>query len=96
MEWLPPTEESALWRSRKPQSWWVTPELRMLVSVLHVLSLANWQRGGGKKAGPVPKPMKLPEDKDITVKSDAELTERRQSQAEHLKRRRAQRRKVRR
>jgi hypothetical protein len=90
VEWLPPTGDSALFRARNPQSWWVTPEVRSLTAVIHVLSLANWQRAGGKKAGPAPKPMNLPEDKPVSVKSGAELLEKRRSQAEHLKRRRAQ------
>lgn len=88
IEWSPPVGESALWRSRKPRSWWVTPEIQFLASSRHVLELANWQRGGGKKAGPAPKPPKLPEDKQ-SVKPGT-VTEKRKAQAEHLKRRRAQ------
>lgn len=90
VEWLPPTGDSALWRSRKPKSWWVTPEVRYLASVQHVGELANWQRAGGKKAGPAPKPPKFPEDTELSVKSEGELSEKRRSQAEHLRRRRAQ------
>lgn len=93
IEWLPPTGDSALFRARHPQSWWVTPEVRFLAMVVHVLQLANWQRAGGKKAGAAPKPVVLPEDKEITVKTDEDLAEKRQSQAAHLKRRRAARKK---
>lgn len=91
IEWLPPTGESALWRARRPRSWWVTPEIQWLSSLVHVLELANWQRAGGKKAGPAPKPYKFPEDKDHKVKSDDQLLDKRKEQSEHLKRRRAQR-----
>jgi len=92
--WLPPTGDSALWRSRKPQSWWVTPEIRFLTNQIYVLELANWQRGGGKKSrGKKPQPIKLPEDKDISVKSPDELADRRKQQSAHLKHRRAELRK---
>lgn len=90
VKWLPPTGDSALWRARKPQSWWVTPEYVAIRNLQYVGELANWQRGGGKKAGAAPKPPKFPEDKEITVKSGDELLEKRRAQAEHLKRRRAQ------
>lgn len=94
VEWLPPTGDSAVWRSRKPQSWWVTPELRFLTTEIHVLELANWQRGGGRKGGgQKPKPIKLPEDREIAIKDPETLAEKRKQQAEHLKRRRAERKK---
>lgn len=59
---------------------------------IHVLELANWQRGGGRKGGgPKPKPIKLPVDREVTVKDPETLAEKRKEQAAHLKRRRAER-----
>lgn len=71
LRWLPPTADSAYFRSRRPQSWWVTPETQILVAVLHALEGANWQRGGGQ--GSAPKPMKLPDDKQPEFKDVDEL-----------------------
>lgn len=80
-----------MWRARKPNSWWVTPEYVAAKELQYVLELANWQRAGGKKAGAAPKPPKLPEDKEPKVKSAEELAVNRRRQSEHLKRRRAER-----
>lgn len=89
VEGLPPTGESALYRARYPQSWWVTPEVRFLAMVIHVLHLANWQRGGGKKSGsPTPKPIELPVDRPLAVKTAEELKLKRREQAAQLRRRR--------
>lgn len=94
VEWLPPTGESALWRARKPQSWWVTPEIKFLTTAIHVLELANWQRGGGRKGGGVkPQPIRLPEDREVKIKDPETLAEKRRQQAEHLQRRREARKK---
>lgn len=92
IEHLPPQGDSALYRARNPKSWWVTPEIKHIAAVQYVLELANWQRGGGKKAGPQPKPVKFPEDTVVKVNSSEELRERRKANSNHLKRRRAQRR----
>lgn len=92
VENLPPNGyESALFRSTHPRSWWVTPEMKQFASIQYVLELANWQRGGGNK-GDKPKPPKFPEDRPVDVKSREELAERRKANREHLRRRRAQRR----
>jgi hypothetical protein len=94
VEWLPPTGESAVWRARKPQSWWVSPEIKFLTTAIHVLELANWQRGGGRKGGgQKPQPIRLPEDREVTVKNPEVLAEKRRAQAEHLQRRREERKK---
>lgn len=92
VNWLPPNPTSALYRSRFPKSWWVTPDVRQREKIAHILELANWQRAGGRKAGSAPKPPKLPEDRDPSVKSEDELVEKRRAAAEHLRRRREQRR----
>jgi len=60
--------------------------------ILVVLQGANWQRGGGK--GARPKIQKRPSDKPPAVKSVAELDEKKRSQAEHIQRRREQKRKA--
>lgn len=58
---------------------------------IHVLELANWQRGGGRKGGGTkPKPLKLPEERRVSVKTADELREKRHRQAEHLRQRRQQ------
>lgn len=62
LRWMPPTAESAYYRSKKPNSWWVTPELQLLAGVLYAVEGANWQRGGCQ--GKAPKPVKFPEDKE--------------------------------
>lgn len=60
--------------------------------ILVVLQGANWQRGRGK--GPRPKIQKRPSDKPPAVSSVAELEDKKRAQAEHLKRRREQKRKA--
>ncbi len=96
IEGLPPTGDSALYRARNPQSWWVTPDIRFLAMAIHVLQLANWQRGGGKKAGAAPQPLKLPEDRRLEAKTVDELKSKRQAMAEHLRRARLDNKRVRR
>lgn len=68
LKWMPPVPESAYYRSRKPRSWWVTPQVQVLAGILYAVEGANWQRGGGQ--GKPPKPMKLPEDKDVSMDAD--------------------------
>ena len=75
LRWLPPTGESAYYRSKKPNSWWVTPELQMLAGILYAAEGANWQRGGCQ--GNAPKPTKFPTDKEISVKDSDDLNARR-------------------
>lgn len=77
LKWMPPIPESAYYRSRKPQSWWVTPELQILAGILFAAEGANWQRGGGQ--GKAPTPVKFPEDKQIQVKDIDELTARKEA-----------------
>lgn len=77
LTWQPPTAESAWYRARKPNSWWVTPQLQILAGILYAAEGANWQRGGG--SGNQPKPINFPEDKpDPKIRSAHELSERRQ------------------
>ena len=59
----------------------------MLNNMSYTLQVANRQRA---RRGSWPKHMKLPEDREISVKSSEELEERRSRQSAHLKRRRAQ------
>lgn len=75
LRWMPPNADSAYYRSRKPNSWWVTPELQVLSGVLYAVEAANWQRGGCQ--GNAPKPLKFPEDKEISVHDSADLNARR-------------------
>ena len=82
LRWLPPTGECAYWRSKKPRSWWVTPDLQLLAGVLYAVEGANWQRGGGK--GSPPKPVKFPEDREVPIKDLDELNARK----DEIKRRR--------
>lgn len=75
---LPPTGDSAVFRSEHPKSWWWTPELDFLASQLFALQIANWQRAGGK--GAKPQPVKRPKDPpklDRAPKSPDELEEKR-------------------
>lgn len=88
VRWLPPTGDSAYFRSRKPRSWWKGPEHELLAGVLYAIECGNYQRGGCK--GTEPKPIKFPEDRDIRVKDSTELAEKKRAQSEHLKRRREQ------
>lgn len=74
LRWMCPSGESAYYRSRKPNSWWVTPELQMLAGVLYAVEGANWQRGGCQGSGP--KPVKFPEDKEVPIKTSDELAAR--------------------
>ena len=82
LKWMAPVPESAYYRSRKPNSWWVTPELQVLAGILYAAEGANWQRGGGQ--GNAPKPVKFPEDKALGVKDGDDL----QSRKEMIRRRR--------
>ena len=75
LTWMPPTAESAWYRSRKPNSWWVTPDLQLLAGILYATEGANWQRGGG--AGNQPKPVKFPEDRKVDVTGLDDLAQRR-------------------
>lgn len=52
VEWMPPTEVSALHRARYPKSWWWTPGHDFFAAQLFSLQGANWQRSGGE--GPQP------------------------------------------
>lgn len=75
---LPPNEESALYRSQYPKSWWWQPEFDFYSGMLNALQWANWQRGGGK--GEKPKPVKRPkEDPKKGPKSLNELEQRKKS-----------------
>ena len=77
IQWLPPTGESAWFRSRKPNTWWVSPEIQMLSGILFALDGANWQRGGGQ--GAKPKPTKFPEEPKIgSIGSAKDLAERKE------------------
>jgi len=82
---LPPTGESAFYRARKPKSWWRTPEIDFLASILYTGQVANRQRAD---RGPWPKMVKLPEDHDPAVKTAEELAAKRKAQSEHIGRRR--------
>ncbi|QLF84238.1 tail assembly chaperone [Mycobacterium phage Soul22] len=86
--WLPPNGDSSYYRSLHPRSWWWTPLFDFLAMILVTLQGANWQRGGGK--GTRPKIQKRPSDKPPAVRSVAELDEKKRAQAEHIRRRRAQ------
>lgn len=88
INWLPPTQDSAFYRSRKPKSWWVTPQLQYLAAMQYVLEAANWQRGGG--TGEKPEPPKFPEDRDIPKWSNEDLSDKRLAAREHLRKRREQ------
>lgn len=80
LRWIPPTGESAYYRSKKPNSWWVTPELQILAGILYAVEAANWQRGGCQGSGP--KPVKFPEDKEVLIKDADELAERKRRRRE--------------
>lgn len=80
LRWMPPTAESAYYRARKPNSWWVTPEVQLLAGVLYAVEAANWQRGGCQ--GNAPKPVKFPQDRDETIKDADELAERKRRRKE--------------
>ena len=77
LRWIPPVAESAYFRAKKPNSWWVTPELQMMAGVLYAVEGANWQRGGCQ--GNQPKPVKFPSDKDLGVKDVEDLMSRREA-----------------
>ena len=62
---LPPTQASALYRIRHPQSWWWTPEIDFLGAVMTAIQWGNWQRGGGR--GDKPQPIRRPVDKPKPV-----------------------------
>jgi len=80
LRWLPPVAESAYYRAKKPQSWWVTPELQLLAGILYAAEGANWQRGGCQ--GNAPKPLKFPTDKEVKLQDSEELAERRRRRRE--------------
>lgn len=82
LKWMPPVAESAYFRSRRPNSWWVTPQVQVLAGILYAAEGANWQRGGGQ--GKPPKPMKFPEDKNEIVMDKEEL----QARKDMIRRRR--------
>lgn len=82
LKWMPPDGSSAYYRSRKPRSWWVTPEMQLLAGVVYALEGANWQRGGCQ--GTAPKPIKFPDDKEPGLKDLDELKARK----EQIRRRR--------
>jgi len=84
---LPPTEASAYFRARHPNSWWWTPDTDFLAAILCAVQGGNWQRGGGKGAQPAP--VKRPSDKPLPVTSGAELTARRAAMDAELARRAA-------
>ena len=77
LRWMPPVAESAYFRSRKPNSWWVTPELQLLAGILYAAEGANWQRGGCQ--GNQPKPVNFPTDKEETVFDAEDLKSRREA-----------------
>ena len=82
--WLPPTKDSAYFRAKKPNSWWVTAELQIMAGVLNALEGANWQRGGGQ--GKAPTPVKFPEDTKISMKDIDELNARKEAVRNRRKR----------
>lgn len=77
LRWIPPVAESAYYRARKPNSWWVTPELQLLAGILYAGEGANWQRGGGQ--GKPPNPVKFPEDVEVSLKDSDELKARKEA-----------------
>lgn len=66
---LPPSGDSALYRSRYPQSWWWNPSFDFLSAVLNAVQWGNWQRGGGKgdKPKPVKRPKEMPKDAPMSA-----------------------------
>lgn len=82
LQWLPPVPETALFRAKKPKSWWVTPTHQLLAGVLYAVEGANWQRSGGK--GQAPKPVDFPEDRKQSNLDAAGLAAKREA----MKRRR--------
>ncbi|GEM_PF-2549822 len=86
LQWLPPSGDSAWYRARKPQTWWVTPEMQLMAGLLFAVEGGNWQRGGGQ--GPQPKPVKFPEEMKLGgIDSAKDLAERK----ERLRRRKEKR-----
>jgi hypothetical protein len=86
---LPPSQQSALYRSQHPKSWWWTPEIDFLGAALNAIQWGNWQRGGGK--GDKPKPVKRPIEKPRAVdgsvpKSAEELIARKKAMKETMER----------
>ena len=79
--------KSALWRSRKPKSWWVTQELQFLAGVLYSVQVANRQRA---KRGPWPEQVKFPEDREVRFKSPEQAAAQKKRMRDHLAKRRAQ------
>lgn len=84
LKWMPPVPDSAYYRSRKPNSWWVTPDLQLLAGILYATEGANWQRGGGQ--GKAPTPVKFPEDTKISMKDIDELNARKEAVRNRRKR----------
>jgi len=74
LRWMPPDGSSAYYRSRKPNSWWVSPDSQLLAAILYAAEGANWQRGGCQ--GNAPKPVKFPEDKEVKIADAEELAAR--------------------
>jgi hypothetical protein len=86
---LPPSQDSALYRVRHPQSWWWTPEIDFLGAVMTAVQWGNWQRGGGK--GDKPQPVKRPVEKPETVEgavptSGADLAARKEAFKQSMER----------
>jgi len=86
---LPPTKDSAYYRSQHPESWWWTPEIDFLGAVMTAIQWGNWQRGGGR--GDKPQPVKRPSEKPKSAKgsvpnSAAELTARKEALKQSMER----------
>jgi hypothetical protein len=69
LQWLPPTGESALYRSTHPRSWWWTPEIDFHARELHALEGANWQRAKSKKNAPklITRPKEVKKRRGLTA-----------------------------
>lgn len=88
---LPPSGDSALYRSLYPKSWWWHPTFDFLSAILNALQWANWQRGGGR--GERPKPIKRPrEESRKGPKTAEELSAKRNKVKNTIRQRRAVRR----
>lgn len=87
---IAPTQDSAVFRTIHPKSWWWTADIDFAAALLYAVQVGNWQRAGG---GQRPKPIKRPEDKPVKRRargqgleptSPADLAERRQRMKRHL------------
>lgn len=87
IEHLPPTGESAYFRSRYPRSWWWNPTHDFMASILLALQGANWQRGGGR--GEKPKRIERPKDIPVAtgIRSAADLAARKEKLKKEKQRR---------